>query len=75
MYLPVTLELLTGQHVHLPRWQTGIRCLDHVKDNDAWEILERRVNKTAVEQFKSVNDDLPPGINWSETQVINFRRK
>lgn len=49
--------------------------LDHVKDNDAWEMLERRVNKTAVEQFKSVDGDLPPGVNWSETQVVNFRRK
>ena len=31
--------------------------------------------KTAVEQFKAVNDDLPPGVNWAETQVVNFRRK
>lgn len=49
--------------------------LDHVKEHDAWELLERRVNKTAVEQFKAVNSDLPPGVNWSETQVVNFRRK
>lgn len=49
--------------------------LEHVKGNDAWEFLERRVNKTAVEQFKAVNDDLPPGVNWAETQVVNFRRK
>jgi len=49
--------------------------LDHVRENDAWELLERRVNKTAVEQFKAVDGDLPPGVNWSETQVVNFRRK
>lgn len=49
--------------------------LNHVKQNAAWEMLERRVNKTAVEQFKAVNDDLPPGVNWAETQVVNFRRK
>lgn len=49
--------------------------LGHVQENDAWELLERRVNKTAVEQFKAVNDDLPPGVNWGETQVVNFRRK
>jgi hypothetical protein len=49
--------------------------LDHVQQNAAWEMLERRVNKTAVEQFKAVNDDLPPGVNWAETQVVNFRRK
>jgi len=49
--------------------------LDYVQEHEAWELLERRVNKTAVEQFKSVEGDLPPGINWSETQVVNFRRK
>jgi hypothetical protein len=49
--------------------------LDHVRENDAWELLERRVNKTAVEQFQAVDGDLPPGVNWSETQVVNFRRK
>lgn len=51
------------------------RLLGHVKNNDAWELLEHRVNKTAVEQFRAVNDDLPPGVNWSVSQVINFRRK
>ena len=49
--------------------------LKHVKKEDAWELLERRVNKKAVEQFKEVHDDLPPGVNLSETQVVNFRRK
>ena len=49
--------------------------LDHVRGSDAWELLERRVSKAAVEQVKSVNDDLPPGVNWAETQVVNFRRK
>lgn len=49
--------------------------LGHVQYNNAWELLERRVNKTAVAQFMAVNNDLPPGVNWSETQVINFRRK
>lgn len=48
--------------------------LDYIRGNEAWEMLERRVSKTAVEQFKAENEDLPPGVNWSETQVINFRR-
>lgn len=53
-------------------WDT---FLNHVINNEAWEMLERRVNKTAVEQYKSVEEDLPPGVNWAETQVVNFRRK
>jgi len=49
--------------------------LEHIQKDDAWEMLERRVSKAAVLQYKEENADLPPGVNWSETQVINFRRK
>ena len=49
--------------------------LDFIKEEGAWEMLERRVSKVAVEQYKAETNDLPPGIDWGETQVINFRRK
>jgi hypothetical protein len=49
--------------------------LDFIKKEGAWEMLERRVSKVAVEQFKAETNDLPPGVDWGETQVINFRRK
>lgn len=45
-----------------------------VRENGAWEMLERRCSKAGVEQFKSANDDLPPGINWREERVVNIRR-
>lgn len=45
-----------------------------VKENGAWEMLERRCSKSAVEQYKSANDDLPPGLNWREERVVNIRR-
>ncbi len=44
-----------------------------VRENDAWEFLEKRVNKTSVEQFKAANDDLPPGVNWSERVKVNVK--
>ena len=53
-------------------WDTFFK---HVLANEAFEMLERRVNKTAVEQFRNEHNDLPPGINWSETLVVNVRRK
>lgn len=37
-------------------------------------FLESRVSKSAVEQFKSANDDLPPGVNWRSEIKINVRR-
>lgn len=49
--------------------------MEHIKEHDAWELLEVRANKSSVVQFRDEHEDLPPGVNWSETQVINFRRK
>lgn len=45
-----------------------------VKENDAWELFQNRVSKTAVEQYKAAHDDIPPGINWREERVVNVRR-
>ena len=48
--------------------------LDYVRENEAWELLTRAVNKTVVEQFVAANDDLPPGVNWRTEVVLGFRR-
>lgn len=48
--------------------------LGFIKDHDAWEMLTRGVNKTAVEQYRAANDDLPPGVNMRTEVVVNFRR-
>lgn len=37
-------------------------------------FLDSRCNKSAVEQYKAANEELPPGVNWSETIVVNIRR-
>lgn len=48
--------------------------LEYVKEQGAWELLEKRVSKTAVEQHVQVNDELPPGVNWRETYTVNIKR-
>jgi hypothetical protein len=49
--------------------------MDFVKSREEWALLEVRVSKTAVEQFRSANDDeLPPGVNIREERVVNVRR-
>lgn len=49
--------------------------MDFVKANEEWALLEVRVSKTAVEQYRSANDDeLPPGVNVREERVVNIRR-
>lgn len=48
--------------------------LSYIQANNLWHMLERRVSKTAVEQFKDAHGELPPGLNWREEVVINIRR-
>lgn len=48
--------------------------MNYVKDNEEWSLLEVRAAKTAVEQFRSIHDDIPPGISMREERVVNVRR-
>ena len=48
--------------------------LDFIQNHELWNMLERRVNKQAVQQYKEEHGDLPPGINWREEVVVNIRR-
>ena len=48
--------------------------MTHVRENDDWGLLEIRASKTAIEQYRSVHDDIPPGISMREERVVNVRR-
>jgi hypothetical protein len=48
--------------------------LDYIKRDQAWNLLDHRVNKTAVIEYKDANNDLPPGVNWREEAVVRIRR-
>lgn len=52
-------------------WDTA---LPWIQQNDAWHMLEKRVNKTAVLEHQAANDELPPGLNFSQATTINVRR-
>lgn len=45
-----------------------------VKENDAFEFFQNRPSKAAIEQYKAVHGDVPPGVNWREERVVNVRR-
>lgn len=48
--------------------------LEYVRSNDEWGLLDVRPLKSAVEQYKDTNQDLPPGLNWRSEIVVNIRR-
>ncbi len=48
--------------------------LGYVKEHSLWHMLNRSANKTAVDEFKEANQDLPPGVNYVTELVVNVRR-
>lgn len=73
--LPTSVGVPYKQH----RTSAGVgdwgQTLPWIIKHEAWEMLERRVSKEAVEAYKAANDDLPPGITWRDEIVVNVRRK
>jgi hypothetical protein len=48
--------------------------LKYILEENAYHMLEHRVSKDAVADFKEENNDLPPGVNWREEVCIGVRR-
>lgn len=41
---------------------------------DPYVFLDMRANKTAIEEYATQTQDLPPGINWRVERQVGFRR-
>jgi hypothetical protein len=49
--------------------------LKFIKEHGMWQMLERRIGKVAVVEYKEAHGgELPPGLNFSEEYVVNIRR-
>ena len=48
--------------------------LKFIKDNNAWDMLEKRVSKTAVRQYIEATKAIPSGVNWATRLDVNVRR-
>lgn len=44
--------------------------VDYVRENDAYELLDRRPNKTACREFLRMNGELPPGVKLTAKQDV-----
>lgn len=42
--------------------------------NQAFDLIDKKANATAVEEFAKHNKQLPPGINFSQVNVVGVRR-
>lgn len=46
----------------------------HVIGTEAWDLLDRRANVTAVEDFIKEHQMPPPGVKWAVKQDVGVRR-
>lgn len=46
----------------------------YVIANDRWDLVDMRAQKTAVNDFVENQEEPPPGVNWSATYKVNFRK-
>lgn len=46
---------------------------DFVKENELWELVEKRAAKKAVEAYIEEYKEVPPGVTFSKVQVFNVR--
>lgn len=49
-------------------------ALAFIREGELWQLLERRVSKVAVEEFKNEVGSFPPGLNVRSEVVVNIRR-
>ena len=49
-------------------------ALEFVKEKEMWNLINHSVNKTAVAEYLEKNSSLPPGVNYTQFTVVNFRR-
>lgn len=48
--------------------------MDYVETTHAFDLLDVRANKTAVEGFLAEHEDVPPGVNIRREAAVGFRR-
>lgn len=48
--------------------------ITYVRENDAFELLEKRVSKTAVRAMLDEGQPLPDGVNWYTSTAIHIRK-
>ena len=66
-----TAFLSTTDFAAVADWDAVVQW---IKDNDAYDLLERRINKTAVRGYLDQNKCLPSGVNYGTKVEMNVRR-
>lgn len=66
-----TAFLTTVDYANVADWDA---VLKYIRDNDAFDMLEKRVSKTAVRGYIDSTKAVPPGITYGTKLEVNIRK-
>ena len=66
-----TAFLTTTDFASVEDWDAVLRF---IREEDAFDMLEKRVSKTAVRGYIEANKEVPPGVKYGTKLDINVRK-
>jgi hypothetical protein len=66
-----TAFLTTTDYANVADWDA---VLGFIRENEAYDMLEKRVSKIAVRSFIEHSKSVPPGVNYGTKLEVNVRK-
>jgi hypothetical protein len=66
-----TAFLTTTDYANVEDWD---KTLTFIRDNEAFDMLEKRVSKIAVRGYIEENKAVPPGVTYGTKLEVNIRK-
>ena len=66
-----TAFLTTTDFANVEDWDAVLRF---IREEEAYDMLEKRVSKTAVRGYIEANKEVPPGIKYGTKLGVNIRK-
>lgn len=66
-----TAFLVTTDYATVADWDA---VLEFIRENEAYDMLEKRVSKLAVRNYIEQTNNVPPGVNYGTKVEVNIRK-
>lgn len=66
-----TAFLTTTDYANVADWDA---VLTYIRENEAYDMLEKRISKMAVRGYIEQNKAVPPGVNYGTKLEVNIRK-
>ena len=66
-----TAFLTTTDYANVADWDA---VLDFIRENEAYDMLEKRISKIAIRGYIDLNKAVPAGVNYGTKLEVNIRK-